>query len=126
MAIEIKNRFSGNVIRTVKAETLSGADLSYANLTGASLTRVSLNDAALSHANLTNASLRNASLAGADLEGTIFSNTECPDGVNSDAAGGSCAGRRAVSGILGCCPPQDGSALVTGRQQPHQPRRNGG
>ncbi len=39
MTIEIKNRFTNEVIKTIKAETLVRADLSGADLSGADLSR---------------------------------------------------------------------------------------
>jgi uncharacterized delta-60 repeat protein len=64
---------------------LIGADLTGANLSGANLTRANLKDANLTGANLTNAQLDPTHVLGA-----IWSNTVCPDGTNSDAAGGTC------------------------------------
>jgi hypothetical protein len=94
---------------------LSRANLSRANLGGANLSRANLSRANLSHAilkrtNLSRANLRGAALTGADLTGANlsgarlkganltgsriagakFSNTECPDGTNSNSNGGSC------------------------------------
>ena len=55
--IEIKNKYTNKVIKTVKAETLieadlSGADLSRADLSGADLSGADLSRADLSGANL--------------------------------------------------------------------------
>jgi len=55
VSIEIKNRFTGTVIRTVDAADLRGADLRDANLRGADL-----RDANLCGANLRGADLRDA------------------------------------------------------------------
>jgi len=71
--IEIKHRYTGNIIRTVDAETLSGADLSDANLRGADLSDAYLIGANLSGANLSDANLRGADLSGADLSGANLS-----------------------------------------------------
>jgi hypothetical protein len=39
-----------------------------------------------------NADLGGATLAGANVNGVTWSNTLCPDGTNSTADGGTCAG----------------------------------
>ena len=75
---------------------LSGANLSNADLTGASLRDTNLQNAKLLSANLTDARLEtvdllHADLSGATLANTSFSETQCPDGVQSDA-NDSCAG----------------------------------
>ena len=72
-------------------------DLSFANLSGANLTLAELDgviavNANLSFADLTNARLRNSDFTGSNITGTIWNNTECPDGTNSDGNGGTCAG----------------------------------
>ena len=64
--IEIKNRWTGKVIRTVDAGTLIRANLYGAALAGAYLT-----GADLTRANLTGANLAGADLSGADLSGAI-------------------------------------------------------
>jgi uncharacterized protein YjbI with pentapeptide repeats len=63
--IEIKNRWTGDVILSVDAETLSRADLSRANLTEANLSRADLTEANLTEANLSGANLSGANLSGA-------------------------------------------------------------
>ena len=63
---------------TVRAASLIGADLRYAVLTGVDFTG----------ANLTGSVWRN-STGGAS---SIWSDTTCPDGTNSDANGGTCVG----------------------------------
>ncbi len=67
MSIQIKNRRTGDVIKTVDADTLRGANLTGAKLTGANLTGADLRDADLRGANLTGATLRGANLRGANL-----------------------------------------------------------
>jgi len=57
--VEIKNRFTGEVIYRLDSANLSDADLSRANLS----------DADLSRADLSDANLRGADLSGADLSG---------------------------------------------------------
>jgi hypothetical protein len=67
--IEIKNRYSGAIIRTVKVENLRSADLYGANLYGADLYGADLYGADLRSANLRGADLYGANLYGADLYG---------------------------------------------------------
>ena len=56
------------------AASLVGANLTYADFTGVNF----------NFANLTGANLRFANVAGATFENTVWSNTTCPDGTNSD------------------------------------------
>jgi len=79
--IEIKHRFSGSVLFSLKTESiklcveagiraganLSSANLSYANLSSADLRYADLSYANLSYANLSSADLRSADLRYADL-----------------------------------------------------------
>jgi uncharacterized protein YjbI with pentapeptide repeats len=70
--IEIKHKDTGEVLHTVDADSLSGAnlryaDLRYANLSGANLSYANLRYANLSYANLSYANLRSAKLRGANL-----------------------------------------------------------
>lgn len=67
-------------------------DLSHVNLTGADLRDAVLDGADLTGANLTDTDLRGASMKGARLKDVIWHATTCPDGVNSDSAGGTCLG----------------------------------
>jgi hypothetical protein len=86
MNIEIKNRFSGDIIivgeyesvkdaveknrgANLRGANLSGADLEGADLRGANLGGADLGGADLEGANLEGADLRGANLRGADLEG---------------------------------------------------------
>jgi hypothetical protein len=85
MNIEIKNRFTGEIIITGKYESiknaieknrgadLSRANLSRANLSGADLSRANLSGADLSGANLSRANLSRANLYGANLSGADLS-----------------------------------------------------
>jgi hypothetical protein len=73
MAIEIRRRWAGDLIRTVKAETLKGIDLSDANLSDANLSDANLSDANLSRADLSGANLSRANLSRADLSGANLS-----------------------------------------------------
>jgi hypothetical protein len=72
--MQIKNRFSGEVIlkldlETLKGANLRGADLRGADLRGANLQNANLWGASLWGASLWGASLEGASLGGADLRG---------------------------------------------------------
>ena len=97
MKIEIKHRFSGNVLfdgefgslkiamqiaadnktnlsyANLRGANLNGANLSYANLSGANLRGANLSDANLSGANLSGANLRGANLSDANLRGANLS-----------------------------------------------------
>jgi len=64
---KIKNRITGDVIRTLDRTDLRDADLRGANLTDADLRGANLRDADLRGANLTDADLRGANLMDADL-----------------------------------------------------------
>ncbi|MEV4134696.1 pentapeptide repeat-containing protein [Dactylosporangium sp. NPDC049742] len=70
----------------------AGADLRNARLVGAFLRDGDLRNAKLDHADLTGADLTGADLTGASVVGTIWRDTTCPDGRNSDEVGGTCAG----------------------------------
>ena len=65
--IEIKNRYTCEVLHTVHANTLRGAYLTEANLTEADLRGADLHGADLTEANLTGAHLTEANLRWADL-----------------------------------------------------------
>ena len=69
MSIEIKHRYTGEVIKVVDAESLINVDLSRANLDGANLVRANLDGANLVRANLVGANLYGANLYGANLYG---------------------------------------------------------
>ncbi len=64
---------------------LTGADLTSANLTSANLTRAVLQHANLASATLTETNLTNANLTGLTDVNAIWSNSICPNSVNSDA-----------------------------------------
>jgi hypothetical protein len=76
----------------LQGANLKGDPLTGANLTGANLIGTTLQGADLQGANLTNANLGGATMKGASLGGVTWSNTVCPDGINSDAAGKTCMG----------------------------------
>ena len=73
MAIEIKHRDTGAVLKAVEAETLGGAYLNGANLSGAYLSGANLNGANLGRANLSGADLIGADLSRANLSGARLS-----------------------------------------------------
>ena len=77
MKIEIKNRWSGNVIFEADADSLKiGVQMaikSDANLRGANLSDADLSDANLRGANLSDANLRGANLSDANLRGANLS-----------------------------------------------------
>ena len=79
----------------------TGGGLSDTDFTGADLRRASLSSFIspfgtlpmdLSRADFTDADLTGARFDGATLTDAVWSNTSCPDGTNSDAAGGTCEG----------------------------------
>ena len=72
---------------TFVVTTMAGTDLIGADLSEAKLVFVDL-----SHVNLTNANLKGATLFFVNVSGATWSNTTCPDGTNSNADGGTCAG----------------------------------
>jgi uncharacterized protein YjbI with pentapeptide repeats len=78
---------------------LPNATLAGADLTGAKLVNSDLTDASLSDANLTGASLYLDTVTGWNVAGATWSNTECPDGFNSDQyLGNSCTSSRLGAG----------------------------
>ena len=100
----IGNKLAGKDLTNayLSGANLNGADLTGANLAGADFTYVSLtfdgdnNATNLTNANLTNANFSNANLAGANLTGAnitgvTWSNTNCPDGKNSNDLSNTCA-----------------------------------
>jgi uncharacterized protein YjbI with pentapeptide repeats len=105
VTIEIKNRFTGNVIfkyendlATIKEAVLvaaeSGANLSRANLSGADLYCANLFRANLSRANLSRANLSRADLSGADLSGANLSraNLSCANLSRANLSGADLSG----------------------------------
>lgn len=71
---------------------LAGGFFGGCDLTGAILRDANLINADLERANLTNADLRGADLTGARLTGVTWNATLCPDGFDSNLAGGTCEG----------------------------------
>jgi hypothetical protein len=70
--------------------SLRNVDLSGSDLTSANLQNLDLSGSNLEGTDLTGADLRGANFEGANLLNVIWSNTLCPDGVNSEEAGGTC------------------------------------
>jgi len=70
---------------------LVGAQLGGVDLSHAVLTRADLSNAVLVGATLTDANLGGAVLTGATLSGVKWDGTTCPDGTNSNDAGGDCS-----------------------------------
>lgn len=97
-------RFGG----TEMTALLFNADLRGTDFSGAYLFGVAMNGSNLDGANFTNANLSGSNLDGANivtrqqaqdyshlgLQETIFDNTTCPDGKNSDLHGETCANNR--------------------------------
>jgi hypothetical protein len=83
--IEIKNRFTGEVIKSIELDSLSGANLSGANLRGADLSSADLSYANLSYANLGSVDLSYANLSYANLSGANLSYANLRDakGLNT-------------------------------------------
>ena len=69
---------------------LRDVDLTSANLTGADLTDVDLSGVTISSANFTDADLTDANLSGVTAVATVWDNTTCPNGDNSDTTGNTC------------------------------------
>jgi uncharacterized protein YjbI with pentapeptide repeats len=74
--IQIKNRFTGSVIKEIDAAGLYGANLYGANLYGADLSDADLSGADLRSADLRSANLRNADLRSADLRSANLSGAD--------------------------------------------------
>jgi len=66
--MQIKNRFTGEVLHDSGNANLSNADLSYADLSKADLSNADLRNADLINANLINADLSNANLLGEKMK----------------------------------------------------------
>ena len=85
MKVEIKNRFTGNVIFTYEGANLRGANLIGANLRGANLEDANLIGANLIGANLEGANLEGANLRGANLRGANLIGANLRDANLRDA-----------------------------------------
>ena len=86
----LEHAFAENAILTganLVSANLEDVDFTGANLQGANLQGSNLNGASFRHANLSG-----AHLGGANVRDVIWSDTVCPDGSNSSADGGTCAG----------------------------------
>ena len=71
--IEIKHRYTGEVILTVDADTLVGADLSGKDLSYSDLRDSDLRDSDLSYSDLRGSNLSNSDLSDSDLSGSNLS-----------------------------------------------------
>ena len=78
MSIQIKNH-AGEVLHTVDADTLRGADLSNLNLVGAKLPATDLSGANLIRTDMRYADMRYANLARTKLWGTDFRFSDLTD-----------------------------------------------
>ena len=96
--LEIKNRFTSDVIFKAEAENIkavlllaikSGANLSEANLREADLYGANLREADLSEADLSEANLIGANLSGADLSGATLSGADL---IGADLSGATLSG----------------------------------
>jgi len=67
--IEIRHKYTGEILHTVDADDLRWANLSGANLSGANLSEANLSRTDLSGANLGRTDLSRTDLSGADLSG---------------------------------------------------------
>ena len=87
--IEIKHRTTGEVLHTVNADSLIGADLTDAKLTGADLYGVNLTGAKLTGAKLTGANLYGVYLSGANLTGANLTGADLTDAdlIGADLSG---------------------------------------
>lgn len=72
----------------------SRVHLEDANFIKSNLSGVNFTDATITNANFTGASLKNAVILESVVSGenTLWSNTICPDGTNSDVNNGTCVG----------------------------------
>jgi hypothetical protein len=83
--VQIRNRWTGAVIREAPADRYGRADLSDADLRGADLRGADLRGADLSDADLSDADLRGADLSDADLRGADLRDAVFSGAVLSDA-----------------------------------------
>ena len=85
MKIEIKHRFTGEIIVAGKYDSLKdAAEKSGADLSGADLRRADLSDANLRRADLRDANLRDADLRRADLDFSVLSFSCCSLACKTD------------------------------------------
>jgi hypothetical protein len=89
----------------LQGATVNNANLPNANLSGANLQKVQFEQSNLQGANLSGANLQsddftgstllNANVKGSNLQKTVWSNTICPDGTNSNGDGATCVNNTA-------------------------------
>ncbi len=82
--------FGAGIDRT--GANLSGQWLNQCAMAATILRNTNLDGADLDGANLTGADLRGASTLGASFTSAVWSNTVCPDGLNSNTVGNTCDG----------------------------------
>jgi hypothetical protein len=70
---------------------LSGADLSDTKFRNSNLEKATLTKTTMTRTDFSGANLRGADLSGVKLDSVVWEHTTCPDGTNSDLAGGTCA-----------------------------------
>lgn len=88
------NLFSADLSNTILNNTnLSSANLGLARLAGSTLNGANLSVADLFDADLSNADLSNVIGQPLNASQAIYSNTICPNGVNSSVAGSTCVGQ---------------------------------
>jgi outer membrane protein OmpA-like peptidoglycan-associated protein len=76
------------------AAVFDGAVLDGAVFDGTSLVGASFSGTVLQRVRFRSANLIGADITGAEFDNVRWTNTTCPNGVNSDAAGGTCLGSR--------------------------------
>jgi uncharacterized protein YjbI with pentapeptide repeats len=95
---------------------LADATMTHDNLTDVPLTGADLTDAALTDDNLTGADLKGATVTGASFKNVIWSDTICPDGVNSSLYVDGCLSQR-LYGLAGFIGPRPGSTTSRSARQ---------
>lgn len=97
--------------RDLTHATLQGSDLTNAGLNGSDLTGVDLTGSTLINADMSDTILTNANLTNADITDTIWFNTICPTGVNSNANAGTCCFETNGASVIAGC----GDSYVNGQ-----------
>ncbi len=101
---------------TLADANLTNATVTHANLTDVPLTGADLTDADLNNDNLTGADLKGATVTGASFKNVIWSDTICPDGVNSSLHVNGCLSQR-LYGLAGFIAPRPGSTTSRSARQ---------
>ncbi|MBD3647235.1 MAG: pentapeptide repeat-containing protein [Pseudomonadales bacterium] len=93
--------FRGASLVGVVINSPGGPGLMNIDWTGADMTQIKIRDAQLYGSDFTDAVLLNGLFCNTfplgSVNGTVFSNTTCPNGVNSDDNGGDCVGARLIN-----------------------------